>query len=68
MGCLSLLAIPLLDAGIAWRYLLSFTRASSLLLAGVSLAVLAFLLVGPPAGRLDSWVQLGFFYLAQLLP
>jgi hypothetical protein len=68
MGCLSLLAIPLLDAGIAWRYLLSFTRAGSLLLAGVSLAVLAFLLAGPPAGRLDSWVQLGFFYLAQLLP
>jgi hypothetical protein len=68
MAMLSLLAVPVLDAGIAWRYLVPWGERTKRAMIGVGATIVGLLIVSPGLQRIDGWAQLGFFYLAQLFP
>jgi hypothetical protein len=68
MAMLSLLALPVLDAGIAWRYLVPWQANAKRAMLGAGAIAVGLMIASPLLQRIDGWAQLGFFYLAQLLP
>jgi hypothetical protein len=68
MAMLSLFVLPVLDSGIAWRYVVPWMGGVRKVMIGVGVACVGALVLSPLLRAFDGWAQLGYFYLAQRLP